>query len=112
VAFSMPMRQDSSSGFRLTPERTMKCKGEKCVGGKLSKDCIIVLVCANADRTEKRNLFMTGKPKTRTCLKKFKKHASSIWCKQKSLRLPTCFKLSCNIGIENSDWEKDSTVRR
>jgi hypothetical protein len=24
--------------FRLTPDRTLKFKGERCVGGKLSKD--------------------------------------------------------------------------
>jgi hypothetical protein len=47
--------------FRLTPERILKFKGEKCVGGKLSKDCVTVLVCANADGTRKRKLFVIGK---------------------------------------------------
>jgi hypothetical protein len=28
--------------FRLTPDRTLKFKGEKCVSGKLSKDRITV----------------------------------------------------------------------
>jgi hypothetical protein len=50
--------------FRLTPERTQKFKGEKCVGGKLSKDRDTVLVCANVDGTKKRKLFVIGKPKT------------------------------------------------
>jgi hypothetical protein len=50
--------------FRLTPERTLKFKGEKCVGGKLSKDRVTVLVRANADGTKKRKLFVIGKSKT------------------------------------------------
>lgn len=33
--------------FKLTPERTLKFKGEKCVGGKLSKDRITVLVASS-----------------------------------------------------------------
>jgi hypothetical protein len=45
--------------FRLTPNRTLKFKGEKCVGGKFSKVRIIVIVCANADGNEKRKLLVT-----------------------------------------------------
>jgi hypothetical protein len=47
--------------FRLTPERTLTFLGEKCVGGKLSKDHVTVLVCANAYGTKKRKLFLIGK---------------------------------------------------
>jgi hypothetical protein len=47
--------------FRLTPDRTLKFKGEKCVGGKLSKERITDLVCANADGSKKRNLLVIGK---------------------------------------------------
>jgi hypothetical protein len=59
---------DNETGlfFRLTPERTLKFKGEKCVGGKISKDRVTVLVCANADGTKKkkkRKLFVIVKPK-------------------------------------------------
>jgi hypothetical protein len=36
-------------------------KGEKCVGGKLSKEWITALVCVNADGSEKRKLLVTGK---------------------------------------------------
>jgi hypothetical protein len=50
--------------FRLTPERTLIFKGEKCVGGKLSKDQVTVLVCANVDGTKKRKLFVIGELKT------------------------------------------------
>jgi hypothetical protein len=48
--------------FRLTPDKKLKFKGEKCVGSELSKDCITVL-CANADGTEKRKLLVIGKSK-------------------------------------------------
>jgi hypothetical protein len=40
--------------FRLTSDVTLKFKGNKCVGGKLPKDGITVLVCANAGSAEKR----------------------------------------------------------
>jgi hypothetical protein len=51
--------------FRLT----LKFKGQKYVGGKLSKDRITVLVCANADGTEKRKFLVTGSKKTADVLK-------------------------------------------
>jgi hypothetical protein len=46
--------------FRLTPERTLNFKGEKCVGGKLAKDHVTVLACASADRIQRRKLFVVG----------------------------------------------------
>ena len=58
--------------YRLTPDKTLKFKGEKCVGGKLSKERITVLVCANADGTEKRKLFVIGKSKNPRCFKHVK----------------------------------------
>jgi hypothetical protein len=58
--------------FTLTPERTLKFKGEKCIGGKLSKDRVTVLVCANADGTKKRKLFEIGKSQNPRCLKNIK----------------------------------------
>ncbi|CAG4955491.1 unnamed protein product [Parnassius apollo] len=33
--------------FKLTPDRTLKFKGEKCAGGKLSKDRITVLITSS-----------------------------------------------------------------
>jgi hypothetical protein len=56
----------------LTPDRTLKFKGEKCVGGKLSKDRITVLVCANSDGTEKRKVLVIGKSKNPRCFKNVK----------------------------------------
>ncbi|GBP11407.1 Tigger transposable element-derived protein 4 [Eumeta japonica] len=46
--------------FKLTPDRTLKFKGEKCTGGKLSKDRITVLVASiNYDANKKA--WMTSK---------------------------------------------------
>jgi hypothetical protein len=47
---------------RLTPDKPLKFKGEKCVG-KLSKERITALVCANADGSERRKLLVIGKEK-------------------------------------------------
>jgi hypothetical protein len=55
----------------LTPDKTLKFKGEKCVGSKLSKDCIMVL-CATADGTGKRKLLVIGKSKNPRCFKQVK----------------------------------------
>jgi hypothetical protein len=46
--------------FRLTPDKTLKFKVDKCAGRKLSKYRITVL-CANSNGTEKRQLFVIGK---------------------------------------------------
>jgi hypothetical protein len=58
--------------FMLTRDKTLKCKAEKCAGGKLSKDRITVFVCANSNGTEKRKLFVIGKSKSPQCFKNVK----------------------------------------
>ncbi|CAH0726455.1 unnamed protein product, partial [Brenthis ino] len=58
--------------FKLTPDKTLKFKGEKCVGGKLSKERITVLVAANISGTEKRKLLVIGKWKNPRCFKNIK----------------------------------------
>ncbi|XP_047027976.1 tigger transposable element-derived protein 4-like [Helicoverpa zea] len=58
--------------YKLTPDKTLKFKGEKCVGGKLSKERITVLVAANMDGTEKRKLMVIGKSKNPRCFKNIK----------------------------------------
>lgn len=47
--------------YKLAPQNTLKFKGEKCIGGKLSKERITVFVCANMTGTEKRDLLVIGK---------------------------------------------------
>lgn len=55
--------------YKMTPDKTLKFKGEKCSGGKQSKDRITVWVCANMTGTEKRELTIIGKSKNPRCLK-------------------------------------------
>jgi hypothetical protein len=38
----------------MTPDSTFKLKGEKCVGGKMSKNCLTVLMCVNMTGTDKK----------------------------------------------------------
>ncbi|XP_031336955.1 tigger transposable element-derived protein 4-like [Photinus pyralis] len=55
--------------FKLTPDRTLKFKGDKCSGGKLSKERITVFVCSNMDGSEKRRLVVIGKSASPRCFK-------------------------------------------
>ncbi|XP_060845275.1 tigger transposable element-derived protein 4-like [Rhopalosiphum padi] len=55
--------------FKLTRGKTLRFKGEKCSGGKLSKDRITVLVAANMTGTDKRKLLVIGKSKSPRCFK-------------------------------------------
>lgn len=59
--------------YKLTPDKTLRFKHEKCVGGKLSKERLSVLVCANADGSEKRRLLIIGKATKPRCFKNIKK---------------------------------------
>ncbi|GBL87492.1 hypothetical protein AVEN_118415-1 [Araneus ventricosus] len=47
--------------YKLTPNKTLNFKGEKCVGGKLSKVRITILVCSNMNGSEKKKLTVIGK---------------------------------------------------
>lgn len=58
--------------YKLTPEKTLQFKNEKCVGGKLSKVRLTVLVCANMTGTEKRKLLVIGKSTKPRCFKNVK----------------------------------------
>lgn len=55
--------------FKMTPDKTLKFKGEKCSGGKQSKERITVWVCANMSGKEKRRLLIIGKSKSPRCFK-------------------------------------------
>lgn len=55
--------------FKLTPDKTLKFKGEKCVGGKLPKQRITVLVAANFTGREKRKLLVIGNSRNPRCFK-------------------------------------------
>uniref|UniRef100_A0A2H1W5C7 SFRICE_029010 n=1 Tax=Spodoptera frugiperda TaxID=7108 RepID=A0A2H1W5C7_SPOFR len=55
--------------YKLTPDKTLKFRGEKCSGGKLSKDRITVMVAANMSGTTKKKLLVIGKSKNPKCFK-------------------------------------------
>lgn len=55
--------------YRLTPDKTLKFKGEKCTGGKLSKERITVMVAANMSGTVKKKLLVIGKSQNPRCFK-------------------------------------------
>ncbi|XP_049315831.1 tigger transposable element-derived protein 4-like [Bactrocera dorsalis] len=55
--------------YKLTPNQTLKFRGEKCLGGKLSKERLTVLIAANMSGTIKRKLLVIGKPKRPRCFK-------------------------------------------
>lgn len=56
----------------MTPSNTLKFKGEKCVGGKMSKDRVTILVGANMTGTKKEKLLVVGKSRNPRCFKNVK----------------------------------------
>lgn len=58
--------------YKMTHNKTMRFKGEKCTGGKASKERITVMVAANMTGSEKRKLFVIGKSKNPRCFKGIK----------------------------------------
>ncbi|XP_063896995.1 tigger transposable element-derived protein 4-like [Helicoverpa armigera] len=55
--------------YKLTPDKTLKFRGEKCKGGKLSKERITVMVAANMSGTVKKKLLVIGKSQRPRCFK-------------------------------------------
>lgn len=55
--------------FKCLPDQTLCRKGERCTGGKLSKERLTVMVCANMDGSHKPELFVVGKSKRPRCFK-------------------------------------------
>lgn len=47
--------------WRMLPDRTLSFSGEKCSGGKNSKERLTVLLCANLTGTDKLTPFVIGK---------------------------------------------------
>lgn len=56
--------------FNLQPEKSLCLKGEACQGGKKSKERITVLLCCNADGSEKLKLTVIGKSQKPRCFKR------------------------------------------
>lgn len=58
--------------YKLPPNKTLKFKGEKCCGGKQSKERITLLVGGNMDGSEKKKMLVIGKSKMPRCFKNVK----------------------------------------
>lgn len=58
--------------FKCTPDKTMTFKGERCSGGKLSKERITLMVGANMDGSQKLPLLVIGKSEKPRCFKNVK----------------------------------------
>ena len=46
--------------WRLLPDKTHAVSGETCTGGKMSKERVTILVCANMSGSEKLPLLAIG----------------------------------------------------
>jgi hypothetical protein len=55
--------------WQLLPTTTHAFKGETCSGGKASKQRITIMICANADGSDKRPLLVIGKSAKPRCFK-------------------------------------------
>ena len=58
--------------FNVLPSKTFAFRGETCVGGKLSKNRLTVLLITNSDGSEKFPPLVIGKAQNPRCLKNFK----------------------------------------
>jgi hypothetical protein len=64
--------------FRALPTKSLAVKGEKCTGGKMSKERL-VLLCGNM-AGEMEKLLMTAKAAKPRCFKNLKmNHLPVIW---------------------------------
>jgi hypothetical protein len=63
--------------YSLLPNKTLAFKGEKCHGGKLSKERLTVLYCCNSDGSEKLQPVVIGKFAKPRCFK----HVHSLPCR-------------------------------
>ncbi|XP_055910699.1 tigger transposable element-derived protein 4-like [Eupeodes corollae] len=80
--------------YKMTPNRTLKFKGEKCVGGKMSKERITVLVGGNMTGTVQHKLLVIGKAKNTWCFKNIKK-------------LPSLYESNKRAWMTSGIFEKD-----
>lgn len=92
--------------YNVTPQYTFKFKGEKCVGGTLSKNRLTTLVCSNMSGTDKKRLLVIGKSKNPRCFKDVK-------------NIPTDYESSTNAWMTSdifvkhiSKWERELRKRK
>lgn len=58
--------------YKLTTDKMLNVKGEKCSGGKLSKERITLALCTNMSGTEKLTPLVIGKSAKPRCFKNVK----------------------------------------
>jgi len=58
--------------YNMMPDSTFKFKGEKCVGGKMSKNRLTVLMCVNMTGTDKKKTLCYWKITNTTLFQKCK----------------------------------------
>lgn len=62
--------------YRLMPSKTYDFKGSECHGGKQSKERLTVLLCANADGTDKMKPLVIGKSARPRCFKNIRDYGT------------------------------------
>lgn len=92
--------------YKLLPDKTLKFKGEKCTGGKLAKDRLTVLLCANMDGTVKRKLLVIGKSQNPRCFKNVKTLPVKYRANKKSWMTSSIFE------EEIRNWDKELMGKR
>ncbi|XP_070378200.1 tigger transposable element-derived protein 6-like [Dermacentor albipictus] len=55
--------------YEMLPSKTIEMKGQRCYGGKHSKKRVTVLLCINADGSDKRPTLVIGKSARPRCFK-------------------------------------------
>lgn len=60
---------ESALFFQMLPGRTLALKGQRCEGGKQSKQRLSILFCVNMDGSDKRVPLVIGKSKNPRCFK-------------------------------------------
>jgi hypothetical protein len=73
----------------LLPNKTMTFKGEKCHGGKRSKERITVALCTNFDGTDKRRPIVIGRSQNPRWMKKMKQPIPVLYRANKSAWMTT-----------------------
>jgi hypothetical protein len=78
--------------YHAQPKRTLDIKGERCHGRKAYKDGVTVLLCCNADGSEKLRSLVVGKFEKPCCMKGVKyylcdyKASKNVWVTGKIFR--------------------------
>lgn len=94
--------------FQLEPRKTLALKGDKCIGGKVSKQRITALFCCNKSGTEKRKVLIIGKSAKPRCFKNCK----SLPCIYKSNKKAWMTQVIFNEWLINFDKEMKKKRRK